>query len=54
MQVECVLVFEVWNESKIVHQAEGPLSDMPSKDALRAMEIWGDAQGVRWDMWEMW
>jgi len=52
--LECIMVFEVWNESKIVHQAEGPGSSVPSRAAQRHMRTWAEAQDVQWNTWEMW
>ena len=52
--LECVLVFEVWNESKIVHQAEGPGSRFPSSASLRHMQTWAEGNDVVWNTWEMW
>jgi len=49
-----IIVFEVWSESKIVHQAEGPGSTYPTNLALKSMQKWAESQDVAWDTWEMW
>eukprot|EP00192_Tetraselmis_astigmatica_P004297 CAMPEP_0117683826 /NCGR_PEP_ID=MMETSP0804-20121206/20669_1 /TAXON_ID=1074897 /ORGANISM="Tetraselmis astigmatica, Strain CCMP880" /LENGTH=494 /DNA_ID=CAMNT_0005494569 /DNA_START=169 /DNA_END=1650 /DNA_ORIENTATION=- len=48
---DCQLVFEVWNQSRIVHQAEGPGSSFPSQHAIDNMQIWAESQGVDWTTW---
>jgi hypothetical protein len=48
------LIFEVWNQSRIVHQAEGAGSSVPGRVALGHMETWARAQGVDWTTWEVW
>jgi len=48
------MIFEVWNQSRIVHQAEGPRSSIPQRAALEHMRVWSEAQGVDWTTWEVW
>ena len=48
------LIFEVWNQSRIIHQAEGAGSSLPRQVALGHMETWARAQGVDWTTWEVW
>lgn len=49
-----MLIFEVWNQSRIVHQAEGPGSSFPSEVPLGYMQMWAEEQNVDWTTWEVW
>jgi len=51
---EYMLIFEVWNQSRIVHQAEGPGSSFPSDVPLGYMQMWAEEQQVEWSTWEVW
>lgn len=54
-----MLVFEVWNQSRIIYQAEGPHFGLeggyyPTDEALDYMQWWAEEQRVQWDTWLMW